>query len=61
MSDYVIYPPRTFVKIKETGKVGEAFESSLGFISVFNDKDKCRYYKLEDVEFLNKVNYDIRR
>ena len=53
MADYKQYPLDTVVKIKETGQLGDAFESALGYISVFiEDEEKCRYYKLEDVEFL---------
>lgn len=41
------------VKIKSTGEVGEVFETALGFISIFIEgEDKCRYYKIDEVEFI---------
>ena len=53
MSDYKEYPSDTMVRIKETGELGEAFESSLGYISVFIEgEDDCRFFKIEDVEFI---------
>lgn len=54
MSDYKSYPIDTKVKIKSTGEHGEAFESVFGIISVFvEDEEKCRYFDLSDIEFLN--------
>jgi hypothetical protein len=56
MSNYISYPIDTRVKIKSTSEEGEAFESALGFISVFiDDEKKCRYFELEDVEFLTQT------
>jgi len=49
--EYKKYPSNTKVKIKSTGEVGEAFESTLGFISIFIE-DKCQYYKIDEVEFI---------
>ena len=44
----------TKVRVKETGEIGEAFESALGYISVFVVGERfCRYFKLEDVEFID--------
>lgn len=54
MTDYKQYELCVKVRIKETGEVGEAFESAFGYISVFVGEDrKCTYYKLEDIEFIN--------
>jgi len=50
-SDYKKYPLNTMVRIIETGEVGEAFESSLGYISVFIE-EKCRFFKIEEIEFI---------
>lgn len=51
-SDYKQYKPDTRVKVKSTEEYGDAFESTLGFISVFIDgHDKCQYYKLDNIEF----------
>ena len=56
---YEQYPNETRVMIKSTGEHGEAFESALGFISVFIDGcDKCQYFALEDVIFLNLCKRD---
>ena len=53
MSDYKEYPSETMVRIKETGELGEAFESSFGHISVFIEgEDDCRFFKIDDVEFI---------
>ena len=53
---YKSYPIETRVKIKSTGEQGEAFESVFGTISVFiDDEEKCRYFDLTDVEFLNQT------
>lgn len=49
--EYKKYSPNTKVKIKSTGEVGEAFESTLGFISVFIE-DKCDYFRIDEVEFI---------
>lgn len=53
MSCYKKYPPDTLVRIKVTGEIGEAFESLLGYISVWvGDETKCRYFRMNEVEFL---------
>jgi len=54
MTDYKQYPPNTRVRIKSTGEEGEAFESLLGYITVFLNDGECEYYKLGNVEFLAK-------
>lgn len=54
MNEYKQYPIGTKVKIKETGEIGEAFESGFDYVSIFIDGEKrCRYFKIEDVEFIN--------
>ena len=52
MSDYVDYPLGTRVKIKKDGREGDAFESALGYISVFLDDDngELSIFKLDKVE-----------
>lgn len=59
MSTHKQYEPDTRVYIKSTGKLGKAYESAQGFISVLVDgeeivsvKHKCRNYSLSDVIFL---------
>lgn len=53
MSSYISYKQGTRIVIKSTGEQGEAFESVLGHISIFIDGEKkCKYFKLEDVEFI---------
>lgn len=55
MSDYVNYHPGTLVVIKSTNEKGEAFESALGYISVFiNGENKCQIFELSDVIFLTQ-------
>jgi hypothetical protein len=52
MSDYKEYEEQR-VRVKETGEEGEAFESALGFISVFLDGNRnAKYFKIDEVEFL---------
>jgi hypothetical protein len=52
---YMNYPPRTKVRIKSTGETGGAFERFSTFISVFiDDEDKCRYFSMDDIEFINQ-------
>lgn len=54
---YTVYNLNQRVLIKSTGEQGEAFESALGFTSVFIDgEDTCRYFSDEDVLFLNSDN-----
>lgn len=49
---YIQYPPETFVTIAATGERGEAFEQTLGFITVFMEgEDHSRVYQLEEVIF----------
>jgi hypothetical protein len=52
MSDYKEYPSDTMVRINQTGELGEAFESFMGYISVFIE-DECKFFKIEDVEFVD--------
>ena len=53
ITDYKTYPKNTRVRIKPTGETGEAFERALGCISVFIDgENKCRYFYMNDVEFI---------
>ena len=52
---YVNYPQNTMVQIIETGEKAEAFESALGYISVFIDGiDKAVILKLDEVIFLEQ-------
>jgi len=59
-SDYKDYQGDTLVKIIETGEIGSPFESFMGFISVFFEEEdgpgKCKYFKMDEVEFINKLN-----
>jgi len=57
-SDYKNYQDDILVKIKATGEFGTPFESFMGFISVFFEEEdglgKCQYFKMDEVEFINK-------
>lgn len=54
MSSYKNYKIGTKVTIKATGQTGEAFESALGYISVFLDEDgdnaKAKIFEIEEVD-----------
>jgi len=51
--EYKNYELDVRVLIRSTGEHGEAFESALGFTSVFIDgEDKARIFNDEDVIFL---------
>ena len=56
MSDYINYPLGTRIRLKKDGKEGDAFESALGFISVFlDDMDgEQSLFRLNEVEILNE-------
>jgi len=50
MSDYKNYKDQK-IRVKATGEEGEAFESALGFISVFIEEERRpRVYKMDEVE-----------
>lgn len=56
MSEYKQYPTGTMVLIKSLGEQGEAFESAMGFISVWvGDEAACRYFEMDDVEFISEM------
>ena len=56
MSEYKQYPTGTMVIIKSLGEQGEAFESAMGFISVWvGDEAACRYFEMDDVEFISEM------
>lgn len=50
--EYTSYSSEDRVRIKSTNEYGEAFESALGYISVFIDgEDVCRYFDIDDIEW----------
>jgi len=50
--EYHSYGIEDRVRIKSTNEYGDAFESAMGYISVFIDgEDGCRYFDIDDVEF----------
>ena len=53
-TDYKSYDPGTMVIIKATGETGEAFESTMGFISVWVGDN--RHPQIFDIEFINEKN-----
>lgn len=56
MSSYINYPLGTKVRIKSSDKIGEAYESVFGVISVFVDGERyARNFKIEDVEFIKEI------
>lgn len=50
--DYISYDLDVRVRIKSTNEYGDAFESALGYMSVFIDgEDGCRMFEIDDIEW----------